>query len=133
MSKGLAMFIHTLREYLTRFRGRTAARIIANAPQMTDWRRDWATLHDALGLNVPAAQGDHVTIAPAGLPPIDGVVYYTNPDVIGIRTDDAMYRFLGGNMGPINASHHLFAAGVDESATESAWAAWLAGTLRSTP
>jgi uncharacterized protein YndB with AHSA1/START domain len=133
MAKGLAMFIHTLREYLAHFPGRTAARIIANAPQPgDDWRHDWAVLHDALGLNVPAEQGDRVTIAPAGLPPIDGVVYYTNPDTVGIRTDDALYRFLGGRMGPINASHHLFGPDVDEPATESAWAGWLAETLRST-
>jgi uncharacterized protein YndB with AHSA1/START domain len=132
MARGLAMFLHTLREYVGHFAGRTATPITTFAPPPADWRRDWATLHAALGLDVPAKEGDRVTIRPDDLPPVAGVVYYTNPDAVGIRTDDAMYRFLGGNMGPLNASHHLFAPGVDVSATESAWTTWLARTLRST-
>lgn len=132
MSKGLAMFIHTLREYLAHFAGRASTPITTFGPPPDDWHRHWAVLHTALALNVPAAQGDRVTIAPDGLPPIDGVVYYANSETVGIRTDDALYRFLGGGMGPITASHHLFASDVDASATESAWAAWLAATLRST-
>jgi hypothetical protein len=80
----------------------------------------------ALGLTTPPRVGDPVRVAPEGLPPIDGVVDFANPDAIGVRTDDALYRFVEG-IGPTVAVHHLFADGVDGATSEQAWRAWLAG------
>src|SRR5882762_4292978 len=129
MAKGLQMFLHTLREYVTHFPGRAATTTTAFAPMPSDWRTDWTTLLGVLGVNLPVQQDDRVDVTPDGLPPIDGVVYFTNADTIGVRTDDALYRFLGGNIGPINVSHHLFADHVHQEAIEAAWTAWLARVL----
>lgn len=128
MSKGLQMFLHTLGEYVAHFAGRAAVPITAFGPGPTDWRADWQALHAALGLSVPASPGEHVHIA---APPVDGVVYFANADTIGIRTDNALYRFLGGNMGPINASHHVF-TDVDAEQAQAAWTAWLGAVLSCT-
>jgi len=67
--------------------------------------------------------GDRVRFTPQGLPPVDGVVYFENDDTIGIRTDDALYRFLRGFRGPVMACHHIFTD--TDDTTEQAWLAWL--------
>jgi uncharacterized protein YndB with AHSA1/START domain len=125
MSKGLQMFLRTLAEYINHFTGRKATVITAFGPQTADWHADWAKLHQAFGLTAPAAIGAPAVLHSPGLPNIEGVVYFTNPDTIGIRTADAIYRFLGGFHGPIVAAHHLFADTIDQTATESAWQTWL--------
>ena len=40
--------------------------------------------------------------------PADGVVYFANAHTIGVRTPDALYRFLRGFGKPVVAAHHLF-------------------------
>jgi uncharacterized protein YndB with AHSA1/START domain len=122
MSRGLQMFLRTLAEYVTHFAGCKAIVITAFGPETADWHKDWTKLHKALGLTAPAVIGTPVTSSAAG---IEGVVYFSNPDTIGIRTADGLYRFLGGFQGPIVAAHHLFADNIDQSHTESAWQTWL--------
>jgi hypothetical protein len=51
---------------------------------------------------------------------VDGDVHSENPDTIGIRTGDAIYRFLRGFRGPVMASHQLFTE-TDSTETEQAW------------
>ena len=79
----------------------------------------------ALGLTDAPTVGDLVRAAPAGLPPIDGVVDFVNPHALGVRTGDALYRFVQG-LGPTVVGHHVFTDGVDREETEQAWRAWLA-------
>jgi hypothetical protein len=92
---------------------------------VADWERAWTALRGALGLTAPVAEGDPVRFTPEGLAPIEGVVYFVNPDAVGVRTPDALYRFLRGFYGSMIVGHHLFAGGVDPQATERAWQAWL--------
>lgn len=63
--------------------------------------------------------------APAGLAPIDGVVYFVNPHTLGVRADDALYRFLRGFQGVMVVGHHIFSGDVDEKQTERSWQSWL--------
>jgi uncharacterized protein YndB with AHSA1/START domain len=119
MVKGGAMYFATLVAYLRHFAGRTATPVFVAAGHVFD------RIPAALGLTAPPRVGDPVRVAPEGLPPIDGVVDFVNPDVIGVRTGDALYRFVEG-IGPTVAVHHLFADGVDRAASEQAWRAWLA-------
>lgn len=127
LTKGGAMYFHTLTEYLTYFPGRTATPITAFGPPVTDWAATWAALTTALGLGAPVREGAEVRAKPAGLPPIDGVVDFVNADCLGIRTDDALYRFVQGRVhGFVVVGHHLFTPGVDRDGTERAWQAWLA-------
>jgi uncharacterized protein YndB with AHSA1/START domain len=116
MTRGSALFFSTLSTYLTHFAGRFATPLTVFGPMITDWLRTRAKLMAAIGRD-----GDRVRFAPAGLPPIDGVVYFENDDTIGIRTDNALYRFLRGFRGPVMACHLLFS----HQETDQAWQAWL--------
>jgi len=128
MTKGLELFFHTLVQYLTYFPGRTATPITAFGPPVTDWERAWVVLNGELGLTGTVTEGDQARFTPDGLPRIegvvDGVVYFVNPDTLGLRTSDALYRFLRGFHGAMVVGHHLF-SDVDQNQAERAWQAWL--------
>jgi uncharacterized protein YndB with AHSA1/START domain len=124
MTMGTALFFHTLVEYLTHFAGRTAVPVTAFGPMIADWPSTRTRLGAAIGL----ADG-HVRFAPAGLPPVDGVVYFENDDTVGIRTENALYRFMRGFRGPVVASHHVF-ADISPQPVEQAWQGWLEHTFR---
>jgi uncharacterized protein YndB with AHSA1/START domain len=126
MRKGGAMYFATLVAYLTYFAGRTATPITAAAPMVPDTRGVFDRVPAALGLSAEPTVGDRVRVNPQGLPAIEGVVDFVNPDAIGVRTIDALYRFIGGFFGPMIVTHHLFAEDVDHKKTEQAWRAWLA-------
>jgi uncharacterized protein YndB with AHSA1/START domain len=119
MTKGSALFIRTLAEYLDHFPDRVATPVTAFGPMVTDWHDTRARLLDAIGRDL-----ERVRFAPEGLPPVDGVVYFENEDTIGIRCHDAIYRFLRGFHGPVMASHHIF-SDISREATEQAWQDWL--------
>ncbi len=121
MTAGGAMFFRTLVEYLRHFAGRTATPVTAPGPMVSDWDAAWAALRREIG---GSAEGDRVRFAPEGLPAVDGVVYFTNSQTLGIRTPDALYRFVQGLHGPMLAMHHLF-SDVDPDTTGQAWSAWL--------
>lgn len=129
-TKGGEMFLRTLVEYLTYFPGRFATPITAFGPPVSDWERAWAALHAALGLTGTPGEGDRARFSLDGSGPIapnEGVVYFVNPDTLGLRTNDALYRFLRGIHGAFVASHHIFAgdAGQQPEQTEQDWVAWL--------
>jgi uncharacterized protein YndB with AHSA1/START domain len=119
MTGGLAMFFATLVEYLGHFAGRPATPLTEFGPPVTDWPRAWEILYAELGH--PSA-GDKVRFAPAGLAPVEGVVYHLGPQTLGVRSDDALYRFLQGMGGTMIASHHLFGATENQG---PAWHTWL--------
>ncbi|NEE04430.1 SRPBCC family protein [Phytoactinopolyspora halotolerans] len=146
MLKGGELFFHTLVEYLSHFAGRHATPVTAFGPPVADWDHAWATLRRAFGLAEPVDVGSAARFA--GVPTsagrtgdddgdgdgepettlVDGVVYFTNAHTLGIRTDDALYRFMKGFHGPMIASHHIF-AGTDREPAERAWTDWLARAL----
>jgi uncharacterized protein YndB with AHSA1/START domain len=118
MTLGGALFFHTLVEYLNHFAGRTATPLTVFGPPVDDWTAAWAALRAEIGT------GDRVRIALDGGEPIDGVVYFQNTHTLGIRTGDALYRFLQGFHGPMIAAHHVFSAEpVPEQ--EKAWQSWM--------
>jgi uncharacterized protein YndB with AHSA1/START domain len=130
MKTGWDMYLHKLSEYLTHFRGRTARPVFAVRPQGPPPERLWAVLGKELGLPDEVEEGARAHLTVPGLPPIDGVVDYVDmPNFLGIRTDDAMYRFIhsGENRGNIIVlGHHIFADQADEKETERLWQTWLA-------
>lgn len=123
MTKGGALFFATLATYLRYFAGRAATPVTAFGPPVDDWSLAWSRLHAALGLTAPA-EGTEVHVDLEGVGVMDGVVYFTNDDTLGVRTPDAMYRFIKGFHGPMIASHHIFTP-IDEQETERAWQSWL--------
>ncbi|WP_103352658.1 SRPBCC domain-containing protein [Amycolatopsis sp. CA-128772] len=119
MTTGGELFFRTLAEYVTHFAGRTAVPVTAFGPPVADWEAAWTRLGAELGLPARPAEGDRVRIGR------EGVVYAANDQAVGVRTPDAMFRFVRGFHGPMVASHHLFAPGTDPGTEEKTWGGWL--------
>ena len=95
-------YLHTLGEYLAHFNGRPVTYIGGGpgglqAPGATAGPDGFTRLRQALGLGTDVARGDRVALEPEGLAPLEGVVDYLTANFIGVRTDDALYRFFGRN------------------------------------
>ena len=54
---------------------------------------------------------------------VEGVDSVLVPSFPGVRTDDGLYRFVGGG-GMSGVGHHIFAP-VDQAEAERAWQSWL--------
>lgn len=126
MTSGRALFLRTLAEYVTHFAGRVAVPITAFGPPIPDWTAAWAKLGAALGLPARIAEGDRARLDLDGRTPVEGVVYVVNDQAVGIRTPDAMIRFMRGFRGPMVAAHHVFTPGADGEVEEKTWSDWLA-------
>ncbi|HEX4215359.1 MAG TPA: hypothetical protein VIA06_18725 [Candidatus Dormibacteraeota bacterium] len=90
---GWDMYLHTLSEYLTRFLGRRATYVFADGPPPSADPAARSILFRALDLDESPAVEDAVHLRPEGLPAIDGTVDYAGPAHLGVRTDEALYRF----------------------------------------
>ena len=103
MQYGTQMFFATLLEHLRNFPGRAATPLTVFGPPVTDWPATWQRLHTRLGLTGAPHPGDTVhTDLITG-----GVVYFTNPHTVGVRTADGFYRFIRGLHGGMVLSHAL--------------------------
>ena len=130
LSEGDPMYIHQLAQYVRYFRGRPVSIIEHFLPDISDREAAMSLLRGGLGLGDGAAVGDAVRVEPAGLAPVQGAVDYASNTILGLRTDDALYRFAfipaGGG---IYLGHHVYRDGVDVEAATTAWAAWLDGAV----
>ncbi len=128
MTKGGALYFATLVEYLNHFARRHATPITATGPAVEDWDAAWAALGRTLGLAKRPEVGDAVRVTVDGSTS-NGTVYFTNGHNVGIRTPDALYRFVKGfrpgGCGPMLAMHNLLAPGTDARRAEQDWTAWL--------
>jgi hypothetical protein len=132
MSEGDPMYLAKLAEYLTYFSGRFGVSIDAQGPDVPDREQAMATFRRALGLSDAVAVGEQVRLAPQGPAPIEGVVDYVSPSFLGVRSSDALYRFIYGFTGSTMVGHHLFAEGADQQEAEAAWGSWLANVFGGT-
>jgi len=119
MQYGTALFFATLLECLRHFPGRSATPVTAFGPPVADWPAAWARLHATLGLGDDPRPGDPVR---AELGAVVGEVYFVNPHTLGIRTPNALLRFIRGLHGAMVAGHELFTPVPDAA---SAWTAFL--------
>lgn len=124
MTTGGELFFATLVGAITHFRGRRATPVTAFGPVPRDPASAWARLASALDAS-NLQVGERVSIRLGGQTPDEGVVYLRNRDTVGVRTDDALYRFIAGFQGPMIATHHLFAPAVDGEAAQGMWETWL--------
>jgi hypothetical protein len=85
-----------------------------------------AALARELSLPTPVAVGARAHAEPAGLPPLDGEVVWSDDERIEVRTADGIYTFHGFS-GVVLMFHHLF--GPDTDGAEAAWQQWLTGLL----
>ena len=124
MSQGDPMYFAKLAEYLTYFKGRRATTVNVYQQGPEDKTEAWARYHEALGLPSEVDVGDAVSLSPAGLPAFDGVIDHRSPEFLGVRSADAIYRFMHITWATIvGLGHHLYA---EDLGTEQAWADWLA-------
>ncbi|MEU4995535.1 SRPBCC domain-containing protein [Streptomyces sp. NPDC021622] len=125
-SKHTDFYLHTLRQYLTHFTGRTATFTTLEGPPSAKTPDAFIKLGRHLGLPDDAREGARVRVdAPGGS--LDAVVDFRTSHFIGLRTDTALYRFFGRNRfgAPVAVSVHDFAAHTDPKGTELAWRDWL--------
>ncbi|GAA1953160.1 SRPBCC family protein [Kitasatospora viridis] len=128
LRRGWPFHLHTLREYLAHFPGRTAAPVFAFAPPAPGRTPQQAgeLLARALGLPSPVTVGARTRAEPAGLPPLDGEVTWADPERFEVRSADGLHTFHHG-AGPVLMFHHLFNPRTDGA--EAAWQAWLTRLL----
>jgi uncharacterized protein YndB with AHSA1/START domain len=125
LKKGDPAYLHTLAQYVTHFAPRTATRnIFAPIPASIDKNRAWAVFTAELGLTGTPSIGDLVKSTLDGLPPIEGVVDFVNPDFLGVLASDGLYRFIHGHDGSVVVEHHIFAEHPDERETVPNWQSW---------
>jgi hypothetical protein len=113
---------------VTYFSGKQAAFADVQGPAASSSPEAFEAVKAALGIH-DAGAGGHVSVAIAGVGNVDAVVDYLDENFVGLRTEDAMYRFFGRNAfgAVVGMTVHLFAPGADGDAAGTAWGAWLNG------
>ena len=127
-------YLHTLAQYLEHFNGRAVTYVGQpsagiEGPAAAGSQDAMDTLRRALGLPGDAGVGDqvHASLGDAG--DLDGVIDYSTPEFLGVRSAEGLYRFFGRNQygGVVGMSAHLFVEHVDAPAREAALKTWLDG------
>ncbi|MER5434552.1 SRPBCC domain-containing protein [Streptomyces sp. NPDC002588] len=128
-SRHTDFYLHTLREYLTRFAPRPVTFAQLDGGEAATAPDALAAVERALGLADDAAEGTRVTVH--GPQDFEAVLDYRNAYFVGLRTDDALIRFFGRNHwgAPVGISVHDFAADADAKKDETAWQGWLDGVF----
>jgi uncharacterized protein YndB with AHSA1/START domain len=125
MTMGWQMFFATLIAYLIHFADRSAVSITVAGPRVSDWPSARAVLGGALGLVGTPTVGDRARFTLEGVGPIDAIVDFVNQQVLGLRSDDALYRFVHGIRGVMVLEHHLFTNDIGQEQASRAWQTWL--------
>ncbi|MDG4787999.1 hypothetical protein O7626_18985 [Micromonospora sp. WMMD1102] len=127
LKNGNLLYLRSLAQYLEHFPGRTAVPVTALGPQQPDQETVWAKLTAATGLSKDVDEGEPVRFTVDGRQ-VDGVVdTVLAPTFLGVRTDDALLRFVGGG-GVVLTGHHVF-ADVDPDQAERTWRDWLTSAM----
>jgi uncharacterized protein YndB with AHSA1/START domain len=126
-------YLHTLGQYLEHFNGRQVTYVGQpsngiDGPESAGTPDAMDTLRAALGAS-GGGVGDEVHASLGNAGSLDGVIDYSTPEFLGVRTADGLYRFFGRNHfgSVVGMSAHLFVDGVDAAALEAALKAWLDG------
>ena len=131
LAEGDPMYIHQLAEYVRFFRGRPVAIVEHFQPgDHRPARRRWRSSAAPWASATPSRWATRCGSSRPGSAPVEGSVDYLSATIIGVRTDDALYRFAFIPMGGgIYLGHHIYRDDVDVAAATSAWAAWLDGAV----
>ena len=125
MAEGDPVYFAKLFEYLQHFRGRRATPVNVFHPGPGDKEEGWARFREGLGLDGEVSVGHRVTLTPEGLGPIEGEVDVRTGSFLGVRSPDAMLRFMHIDWNRmVGLGHHLFAEDLPAD-IEERWAAWL--------
>ncbi|MDD0856683.1 hypothetical protein NHF46_00540 [Arthrobacter alpinus] len=126
-AKHTAFYQHTLGQYVKYFAGKQAAFAHVQGPQRPPHPTPvrWSWPHWGLPSPEPGTPQHHH----CGVGMVDAVVDYLDPNFVGLRTEDAMYRFFDRNAfgAVMGMTIHLFADGADADTAGDAWGAWFNG------
>lgn len=125
LNEGDFMYLHLMAQYVTHFRGLAATPISVWRDENVERVTAMAGFRTALGLTEPVTEGDQVRFNAEGLGSIVGTVDFLSPGIIGIRSDDALYRFLHAPGRSLFLGHHIYRPGLPAAEAKAAWAAWL--------
>lgn len=128
MNEGDTAYFHKLGQYLTYFFGRRATPVETYGPEVHDREQAMKLMRQGLGLADAVAVDEKVRLTPAGIEPIDGIVEWVSPSFLGVRSDDALYRFIWAFTGPLMVGHHIFRE-VNEKEEGDAWRSWMNGLV----
>jgi uncharacterized protein YndB with AHSA1/START domain len=125
MSAGWDHYFHTLGQYLRHFFGRPVTFVLADGPEASAAPEAWPRLLAALGLNGRPVVGDRVRLT--GPDPAEGEIDYVLDSFLGVRAEDALYRFHGRSLlgMPVAVGHHVFRPDVDADKEAERWRNWL--------
>ena len=129
LTEGDFMYLQLMAQWIAYFRGRPVTTFGVFRPETRGREQAMALFQRGLGLTGSPAVGNPVRFPLDGQPPVDGVVDFTTASIVGVRTGDALYRFLYSPQGVVYAGHHLYRPSVDEAAAKAAWQAWLDRTF----
>jgi uncharacterized protein YndB with AHSA1/START domain len=125
MQEGDPAYVQKLVEYLTYFPGRYATSVEAIGPDVADREHAMDVFARELGLDDHPNFGEPVSTELEGIGRIEGAVDFISPSFIGVRTIDAILRFIWAFDGRVMVGHHLFEEDVDRAEAERAWGDWL--------
>jgi hypothetical protein len=127
-------YLHTLGQYLRYFKGRVVTYVGQpsagiEGPPAAGAPDSFEALSAALGIAEGAAVGDAVHAELGGAGSLDGVIDYLTPQFLGVRSENALWRFFGRSHfgGVVGMSAHVFRDDLDASALERELKAWLDG------
>jgi len=122
-------YLHSLGEYVGHFAGRAVEYLAVFGPKSSARPGAVELLKSALGLGPESKVGDAVAFEVPHVGPVESVLDYLSPHFVGLRDEDALYRFYGRDAfgGTVDAAHHLFAPKVDLLTSTAGWQAWLDG------
>jgi len=125
MQEGDPAYLFKLHQYLTYFRGRYAMSIEVVGPAIADRARAMTIYRRELGLGDDLSIDVPVKVELDGVGSVNGTVDFLSPSFLGLRTEDAILRFIWSFDGHAYLGHHLFADGVERAEAERAWSDWL--------
>lgn len=130
LDKGWNLFFANLVAYLEHFRGRPVTNVVAMSFVPFGAAEAWPLFYRALGLRQVPVVGVRVLLTPDGFDPISGTVDVATPEFLGVRTDDALYRFgAERDEGCGVSTYHYLYGPVDGAAASATWQRWLAATF----
>lgn len=125
-----AFYLHTLAEYLEHFAGRQAVFVDVQGPEASKAADAFEVTRAALGIDAATTAGTPTTVDLPGLASGDAVVDLQDEHFIGLRSENALFRFFGRNAfgGPVGLTVHHFGTGdaaPDAAALQRDWQTWL--------
>lgn len=119
-------YMHTLAEYLEHFAGRPAVFADIQGPDASADQDAFEVVRAALGIDSGTVAGDSTYVALPGEPAPGAYVDHTSEHFIGLRTNNALYRFFGRNAfgGVVGITVHHF-GGADQMLIEHEWHEWI--------